>query len=154
MQQALVVCCSALAWALLDAPVDMLKADHGPIPPDARWITLHPNGPGSKGQPVLVVPADEGGTMRIIGGAGGKLNMLKLRGVKSEGEYKLDAAAKQAAKRKDLIAKDKALGLHEAKEKARKELHEQTRKARHLFVSAMASAIGWNANALALTPPI
>lgn len=79
---------SALAWRLLEAPIDMLKADHGPIPPDARWITVHPNGPGSKGQPVLVFPAGEGGAMRVIGGAGGKLNMLKLQRVKSRANTK------------------------------------------------------------------
>jgi hypothetical protein len=99
-ERSLIVTDSALAWHLLAAPVDMLKGDAGPIPPDARWITVHPNGPGSKGQPVLVVPAGEGGAMRVIGGAGGKLNMLKLRGVKSEGEYKATAAASQADKRK------------------------------------------------------
>jgi hypothetical protein len=78
--------------------------------------------------------------------------MLKLRGVESEGEYKASAAANQAAKRKarkDAIASDKALGLHEAKEKARKDLFEQTRKARQSFVSSVASAMGWNADVLA-----
>jgi hypothetical protein len=91
--------------------------------------------------------------MRVIGGAGGKLNMLKLRGVKSEGEYKGSAAANQAAKRKarkDMIASDKALGLHEAKEKARAELFEQTRKARQTFVRTVAQTMGWDASALAL----
>lgn len=152
-EASLIVTDSALAFALLGAPIDMLKSDSGPIPADARWITVHPNGPGSKGQAVLVVPAGEGGTMRVIGGAGGKLNMLKLRGVKSEGEYKASAAANQAAKakaRKDTIASDKALGLHEAKQKARGELFEQTRKARQKFVQTVASTMGWDASALAL----
>lgn len=150
---ALVVCNSALAFHLLDAPIDLLKADHGPIPPDARWITVHPNGPGSKGQPVLVVPAGEGGSMRVIGGAGGKLNMLKLRGVKDESSYRLEASQRQAEKRKarkDQIASDKALGLHEAKEKARKELFEQTRSARKKFVKTVAEALGWDQSALEL----
>jgi hypothetical protein len=128
---------SALAWTMLDAPIDLLKADHGPIPPDARWITVHPNGPESKGQPVLVVPAGEGGAMRVIGGAGGKLNMLKLRGVKSEGEYKASAAANQAEarkKRKDQIASDKALGLHEARRKrARSCSSKRARRGSRLF---------------------
>lgn len=152
-QQQLVVTDSALAWHLLAAPIDMLKGDSGSIPPDARWITVHPNGPGSKGQAVLIVPAGEDGAMRVIGGAGGKLNMLKLRGVKSEGEYKASAAANQAAKakaRKDQIASDKALGLHEAKQKARGELFEQTRKARTSFVNQVAATMGWDADALSL----
>ncbi|MES2002729.1 MAG: hypothetical protein V4444_10530 [Pseudomonadota bacterium] len=143
-QQQLVVTDSALAWHLLAAPIDMLKADAGSIPPDARWITVHPNGPGSKGQAVLIVPAGEDGAMRVIGGAGGKLNMLKLRGVKSEEEYKASAAANQASKqkaRKDQIASDQKLGLHEANQKARGELFEQTRKARQKFVSTVASTM-------------
>lgn len=144
---------SALAWHLLAAPIDLLKADSGPIPPDARWITVHPNGPGNKGQAVLIAPAGEDGAMRVIGGAGGRLNKLKLRGVKAEGEYKSSAAANQAAKqkaRKGQIASDKALGLHEAKQKARGELFEQTRAARQKFVSAVAQTMGWDAKSVAL----
>lgn len=39
---------------------------------EGEWITVHPNGPGSTGQPVLV----KDGT--VIAGAGGKLNGEKL----------------------------------------------------------------------------
>ena len=151
--KSLIVTDSALAWHLLGGGGDFLKADHGAIPPDARWITVHPNGPGSKGQPVLVVPAGKDGAMRVIGGAGGKLNMLKLRGVKSPEHYKAEAAQRSAEKRKqrkDMIATDQKLGLHEAKQKARAALFEQTQKARRQFVQTVASALGWDQEALSL----
>jgi len=61
------------------------------IPPGARWITVHPNGKDAKGQPVLVQP-EKNGTYRVIGGAGGKLSFLKLRGVRSKTTYKQEAA--------------------------------------------------------------
>ena len=62
---------------------DLFKA----IPPGARWITVRPNGPGTEGRPVLVQPAADG-AYHVIGGAGGKLNYLKLTGVRSEASYK------------------------------------------------------------------
>ena len=142
----------AFAFALLGIePDDMLKSEHGPIPPDARWITVHPNGEGTKGQPVLVVPAGKEGAFRIIGGAGGKLNMLKLRGVKSEAEYKqqhAERAADARKKRKDQIARDKGLGIHEAKVEARKQITEQRNTARRAFVKLVAEAMNWSPEAL------
>lgn len=136
--------------------MNVLEADHVAIPPDARWITVHPNGPGSKGQSILflLLAAGKDGTVRVIGGeAGRRLNMLQLRGVKSEAHYKAEAVERQAAKRKarkDSIAADHKLGLHEAKQKARGELFEQTRKARMQFVNAVASALGWDQSFVAL----
>ena len=41
---------------------------------EAKWITVHPNGPDNKGRPVLI--EEESG--RILGGVGGKLNGEKL----------------------------------------------------------------------------
>ena len=46
---------------------------------DAHWITVKPNGPEHKGQPVLI--DDEGGG-RIIGGMGGKFNGQKISEVR------------------------------------------------------------------------
>lgn len=46
--KSIVVTDNALACHLLEAPVDLLKANHGPIPPDARWITVHPMVRGAK----------------------------------------------------------------------------------------------------------
>ena len=46
---------------------------------DARWITVKPNGPEHKGQPVLI--DDEGGG-RILGGMGGKHNGERISEVR------------------------------------------------------------------------
>lgn len=51
-----------------------------------RWITVRPNGPDTKGVPVLIRPMPDG-SHKIVGGAGGKLNHLRLHGVKEPHEY-------------------------------------------------------------------
>lgn len=89
--------------AMLDAALSrMLKAkhEHPPPPPGARWITVHPNGEGSKGVPVMIAPAGDG-THRIISGADGKLNHLRLRDVKSEDQLKEEARARAKRKREE-----------------------------------------------------
>jgi len=53
-----------------------------------RWITVHPG--GGKGIPVMIRQGKDG-EYRVIGGAGGKLNMLKLKNIKSPEEYKKEA---------------------------------------------------------------
>lgn len=119
------------------------KAD---IPAGAHWITVHPNGPGSKGQPILVEPHEDGAA-HVIGGAGGKLNYLKLRGLKDPAEYKAEAAKRAAEKRtlrKQTIARDKELGLHEAKRAARESINLQRRNAEREFILHVAKAMGWN----------
>lgn len=120
-----------------------LKADA--IPADARWITVHPNGSGSKGQAVLIQPHPDG-SARVIGGAGGSLNYLKLRGVKSHSDYQAEAgkkAAEKRAARKEQIAADKAAGIHGAKEQARKDIADQRKKAEQSVIQAVAKKAGW-----------
>ena len=76
----------------------LLKASA--LPPGAHWITVKPNGPSSTGQPVLIEPQPDG-SAKVIGGAGGSLNHLRLRGVKSHSDYKAEAkAAKDRARSK------------------------------------------------------
>lgn len=137
-----------LAARLLGFEAEFFKSDHGAIPAGARWITVHPNGEGSKGVPVLVQPAgDKSGTFRVIGGAGGKLNMLKLRGVKSEAEYKNEHAERSKMKRleaKEQVRRDKELGLHDSKVEARKNINQQRRTAQHDFIKTVAEAMGWD----------
>jgi Helicase conserved C-terminal domain/Type III restriction enzyme, res subunit len=121
----------------------LIKADA--IPPDARWITVHPNGPGSKGQAVLIQPHPDG-SARVIGGAGGSLNYLKLRGVKSHSDYKAEAGKKAADKRaarKEQVAADKAAGIHGAKEQVRQDIKEQRQKAERSVIQAVAKKAGW-----------
>ena len=115
----------------------LLKADS--IPAGAHWITVHPN-PGAKGQPLLIQLQPDG-SHRVIGGAGGSLNYLKLRGVKSVSDYKKDAKAsadKRKEERKAKMEADKAAGTHEAKVEARKDIKTQKRKAEADIISAVA----------------
>lgn len=120
----------------------LIKADS--IPEGARWITVHPGGTG-KGQPVLIEPQKDG-TARVIGGAGGSLNYLKLRGVKSHSEYKAEAAERQAEKRKarkEQIEADKAAGVHDAKQAARADIKKQRQEAERSVIEAVAKKAGW-----------
>ncbi len=115
------------------------------IPEGAHWITVHPNGAG-KGQPVLIQPQADG-SAKVIGGAGGSLNHLRLRGVKSKEAYREEAEAKSAERKqqkKAQTAADKAAGIHDAKEEARKQLREQKREAEHQVIQAVAKKAGWD----------
>lgn len=127
----------------------LLKA--ASIPPNARWITLHPNGPGTKGQAVLIQPNPDG-SAHVIGGAGNSLNYLKLRGVKSESEYKKEAVQKRAAAseaKKEQKKKDKAAGLVQSKKKAREAVRGQVHEHERKFVQAVAETMGWKPEDLA-----
>lgn len=123
-------------------PVLLLKSDA--IPEGARWITIHPGGVG-KGQPVLIQPQSDG-SARVIGGAGGSLNYLKLRGVKSHSGYKEEAKAsaeKAKQKRKEQISAEKADGTYDSKQAARKDIKEQRQKAEQSIIQAVAKKAGW-----------
>lgn len=131
-----------LAKACEQAFSDLTKAE--PIPAGAHWITVHPNGPGTKGQPLLV-QEQSSGVFHVIGGAGGKLNYLKLRGLKDPSQYRQEAAQAAAAKRaarKQQVRRDKELGLHEAKQAARQSVTKQKRQAENDFIEAVSSAMG------------
>lgn len=69
-------------------------------PAGTRWITVHPNGKDEKGVPILIKEsAEEPGAYYVVGGAGGKMNHLKLTGVKSAEEHKEQQKERQAEKR-------------------------------------------------------
>lgn len=72
------------------------KAKSGDIPAGARWITVHPHH-DDRGVPVLIMPHEDG-TASVIGGAGGKLNYLKLNKLRSPEEWKAKAAERKAAR--------------------------------------------------------
>jgi hypothetical protein len=122
------------------------------IPPGARWITVHPHGDG-KGQPVLVQPVAPGSaTVHVIGGAGGKLNYLKLTGVKSAGAYAKESAERGKQRRVAAALqrkKDAELGVAGIKKEARKDLALKKRAAEHAFIHTVAEAMGWDSEALA-----
>lgn len=116
-------------------------------PAGSRWITVHPNGKEQKGVPVLIQESKKGsGVFHVIGGAGGKLNYLKLRGVKSEADYKQDAAKRQEARREERKLQrqqEKETGVHEARQTARKEVEGQVRQQERQVIQSVAAAMGW-----------
>lgn len=130
-----------------DRPVLFLKAS---IPEGARWITVHPNGPGSDGTPVLIQPQPDG-SAHVIGGAGGKLNYLKLRAVRKESEYKKEAEDRKKSKAEDKKLqrqRDKEAGVLESKNAAKQALRDQQRQHERDFVQTVASTMGWDPKSL------
>ena len=119
-------------------------------PPGARWITVHPNGSDSKGQPVLI-QEDKKGTWRVVGGAGGKLNYLRLRGVRSETEYRKESADRVKASREakaEQRKKEKEAGTYESRSKQREEIQRQRIEAERSYVAKVADTLGWDKSAL------
>ena len=117
-----------------------------------RWISVHPNGPGTKGVPVMIQEAGHGsGVFHVIGGAGGKLNYLKLRGIKPESSYKEHAAENKKAKseqKKVLKARDKELGIEKGKDQARTSVKSQLHQEQKGFIKTVADKMGWKAEDL------
>lgn len=117
-----------------------------PIPPGARWITVTPPG-HEKGQPVLVQPhPTHKGVWSVIGGAGGKLNYLKLRGIKPEGSYKEGLADKDKARKalaKQQAARDKELGITQPKAAKKSEIAAQRQQNQRDFIKKIAESAGW-----------
>lgn len=123
----------------------LLVKSQSPIPPGSHWITVHPHGDGH-GQAVLIQPQPDG-SAKVIGGAGGSLNHLRLRSVKSMSTYKEEAKAKSQEKReakKEQTKKDKEAGIHEQKKQALKDLKEQKRKAEQQVIKSVADKAGWS----------
>src|SRR5574343_384533 len=119
------------------------KAD---IPTGARWITVHPNGPGTKGTPLLIQEASDGsGTSHVIGGAGGKLNYLRLKpSQRDAAEAHQDAAERRKARQAAKKAKrdqEKTAGTHKAKQQAREEVDSARRVKEDEFIDHVAGAM-------------
>jgi hypothetical protein len=143
-------------------PGDVAGGKAKAAPAGTRWITVHPNGDDSKGVPVMI-KEDGNGTAHVIGGAGGRLNMLKLNNIKSVDEYKALAKerreqekAKREEERKQREIASAGLTPEEKKalreqEKARREEEKakaQERKdavktAKQEFLETMSKMLGW-----------
>ena len=121
-----------------------------------RWITVKPHGPNEKGVPVLVQETKSGsGVYHVIGGAGGKLNYLKLRGVKSESNYRKEAAERKKAKteeRKVQRERDKENGVYESKQAAKQDVSRQQSKQEREFIQTVAQSQGWENHEFDATP--
>jgi hypothetical protein len=91
----------------------------------SRWITVHHG--GGEGQPIKVMPAKgHKGVWRVVGGAGGALNGLRLHGLKSPEQYQKEARQKAKEKRaaeREAIAKmtPEERAQHKADKEAAKE---------------------------------
>jgi superfamily II DNA or RNA helicase len=125
--------------------------------PGERWITIHAHGDKeSKGTPVLIRETKEGsGVFHVVGGAGGKLNYLKLRGVRSEAEYKKEARAKAEAHRArqaEQRRRDKEAGTYVAKRKQKEAVSTQVRAQERELIHTVARAMGWSPEDLEWQP--
>jgi len=132
------------------------------LPAGVRWITVHPNGDDSKGVPVMI--RDDGnGTAHVVGGAGGRLNMLKLNNVKSVDEYKQLARERREAEKakRDEERKQKDISSAgmtpeekselRAREKMRRdqereaaqEKQDKVAKAKQDYLKSVSDMLGW-----------
>lgn len=120
----------------------LFKADTAPGP-NSRWITVHPHGEDSKGQPILIDPQPDG-SAKVVGGAGGALNHLRLYGVKPKADYVStlkDRAALRREEEKERVKRDKALGIHQAKTEAQGKIRAKRSEARRQFIKDAAKIL-------------
>lgn len=113
-----------------------------------RWITVHPGGEGSKGQPVKIRPAaNEPGTWHVVAGAGGKLNYLRLTGVQTPEEY-ATRAKDLGKKRREKAAAERARKRGRTPEERAKEdaADAALRTRQREFVGAVGTHAGWKAD--------
>jgi len=118
----------------------LAKSDYPPIPEGANWVTLHSNH-----QAILIMPQSDGSS-RVIGGAGGSLNHLKMKTLKPGENYKDTLAAKEKErqeKKNAQTAADKAAGIHGAKKQEKDKLKLAIQQKRKEFVKTVAEAMGW-----------
>ena len=113
-------------------------------PAGARWITVHPGGnKDAKGTPVMVQETQHGsGVYHVIGGAGGKLNYLKMRGLKPETEYKEHAAERRKTKMlldKQRRDRDKKSGMDASKASEKNAVKQQQHEAEKQFYPSLFS---------------
>ena len=122
-------------------------------PAGARWITVRPNGADAKGVPVLIQESQPGsGVYHVIGGAKGKLNYLKLRGIKPESEYKQQAAEKRKLRQEEAKRqrdRDREAGLETSKKKEKEAVAAVQRDEERQFIAAVAQKAGWTEKDLA-----
>ena len=132
-------------WA--DAPL-LAKA----LGPGERWITVHPNGHDEKGVPVLIKETTRGsGVYHVIGGAGGKLNYMRIRPKAPDETLKDSIAARRKAKqeqKKVQAKRDKELGLDKAKKGAKEQVQLKEQAEERTFIDTVAQAMGWQAEDL------
>jgi hypothetical protein len=149
-----------LAWPMVKSAGGEFGKVYSDSTGNFRWITVHPWGKEEEGVPVKIRESKtEKGTWHVVGGAGGKLNYLRLTNVKTPEEYRTQAAEKRKAKKEHEAAKETAerqrkAGLTEeqrqeeteaehAAEEAKGKREEQQRKDEQEFIARVAKQQGW-----------
>ena len=116
-------------------------------PTGARWITVHPNGKENPGVPVMIQETHAGsGVYHVIGGADGKLNYLKLRGIKPASDYKKEAAEKRKLRQAEAQRqreRDREAGLETSKKAEKEKIAAAQRTQEKEFIATVAKAAGW-----------
>jgi hypothetical protein len=123
-----------------------------------RWITVHPHGDDAPGQPVKIRESKtEPGTWHVVAGAGGKLNYLRLTGVKTPEEYQ--ARARDLRTRQQQHAQEDRARLRALPEPERRaELtrraaqRETVRSHQRALVAEVAKALDWPAASWQFAP--
>jgi len=157
--------CKSRLERIVDIDPDVLaKAEVGRTYTDERgsfrWITVHPHGDEERGIPVKIRESKtEPGTWHVVGGAGGKLNYLRLTNVKSPAEYRKQADEKRRARKE--AEKDKAAArkvrlesmtdeerqatfeAERAEADARKDAADKAALTKREFIAKVAAAAGW-----------
>lgn len=118
------------------------------LKPGQRWITINASGENGGGQHVLIQETQPGsGTYHVIGGAGGKLNYLKLHGVKPAGDHRAAALERRKAREllhKEQVKREKETGTYQAKQAARKQIKAEAKAEERAFVRQVADTMGWD----------
>ena len=119
-------------------------------PNGERWITLHPNGDDGPGQRVLIRPsAHNKGQAHVVGGAGGRLNYLKIQ-LKSPDEYRQSAKDRKdrqkqaaAAQRERAKIDGSEMPKRPGRTAALKTIREQHGAAQADLEKQIAQSMGW-----------
>ena len=116
-----------------------------------RWITVHPHGKDEPGHPVQIRPvAGHHGVFHIIGGADGKLNGLRLQGIKDPEDYRRESKQRAKERKAHMDAKHKAamdkLTPEEKEERAARadDAKEKIKKAQEHLIRTTLQAQGIN----------
>lgn len=132
---------------------DKPKKKYEPLKPGERWITVHPWGDDERGVPVLISPNPDG-THSVIGGAGGKLNHLRLKNVQPPTEENkkkwAEKSKEREAKHKERVAEaerkaeaDAAIAAERKAQRARvKQEAEEARDRRRKLIADVREKLG------------
>lgn len=127
----------------------MLKGEYPAPKPGSRWITVHPNGPGTKGTPILLEPTGERAgdgkhVYRVVGGGGGRMHHLRMEMRPESAEDRKrwrDESDKRRKRREQTIAALPADAQKDVKAR-RAALRDAKRQAEDTLVARVRATIG------------